>query len=169
MTICGVYSTEVTLNLSWAGLYKLRRPKSLFSNWCSYGRVIIYFFCFAKYIAPPELPLLLCPGEGKWRRCFSLSPRPHHLVLHCVPENIMRFSSVPPPGISTFFSALCPLSTPATAAKVPVKRAVCLPPTPPPHPVKDALAERKFNLIHKVEQRGEMHPWLIEMIQTQRT
>lgn len=38
-----------------------------------------------------------------------MSPCLHYLVLLCVPETIMRISSVQPPGRSTFFSVAVPV------------------------------------------------------------
>lgn len=96
------------------------------------------------------------PGEGKWGRCFSLSPRLHYLVLHCVPENIMGFSSVAPPGISTL-SFLCSILSPHQLWLLKYQwkeRFVC-----PSLKLHSLTWFIKWN-------RRVMHPPLIEMLQT---
>lgn len=49
-------------------------------------------------------------------RAVSLSPCLHKPVLRCIPENIMRFSSVTPPGISTL-CFLCSIYCPANVSR----------------------------------------------------
>lgn len=101
------------------------KPKTAIQTFSEYN---LYVLWFKKHIAFHGFSWHLCRGLFRWRVMMKvLFIIACHLVPHCVPENIIRFSSVEPPGISTlYFLALHPLSPPAMDAEVSVKRAVCL-------------------------------------------